>query len=112
MDEIKLGFYCPDCEVNMVPSIRQTGSKIGVYCGRCDKWIRWVNNGRDMREIINSLPDLGDKTYRWFRYRYKKPYVVCGDCNALLYDTNEPPAKRWFDLTRAKFCPNCGKEFI
>lgn len=110
---MKFEFKCPKCK-ETAPTLRQMGTKIGVYCKNCGKWLFWVNDRYEMRKVKKAILDSqsDDKAWRDFSYRKDGIVVSCGECNSMLYDDRQPAPGRYFNLKNAKFCPNCGKEFI
>ena len=62
-------FECPKCKSRDV-FISKSGNNIGLYCGDCGTWIKWMNkneirlaqrqidyNNKKFAELIESLPD-------------------------------------------------------
>lgn len=68
MRDLKV-FECHKCKSRDL-FMKKSGNNIGLYCGDCGAWIKWINknevrlvqrqiekNDKELDELIESLPD-------------------------------------------------------
>lgn len=48
-------FECPKCHSNDV-FIEESGNQIGLYCGDCGKWIKWLN--KDEARLVKRQENI------------------------------------------------------
>lgn len=107
-------YTCPKCGSKDVIT-RAAGRRMGVYCAKCNAFIAWVGYKQMMklnRELRNNLPEnMAIKQV----YKSKSTGVIrwaCSKCNCLLYTSTASAPEGQFNLSAAKFCPLCGREFV
>lgn len=96
-------------------SVKLIGSKIGTYCRACNSWIQWINY-RNIDYLYRTLQNKGlipeNASYKRIG-KFKNAHLVrCSNCRCQLHHSGAPAPAGQFDLIDAKFCPQCGKEFL
>ena len=107
-------FVCERCGSTNL-KVLQVNSKTGLYCAECKSFIRWLNRKIDVREAYERLIPkdavVGKAIKKIIKYG-RTTTIRCEKCDCLLFSSNETRPAGQFDLIDAKFCPNCGVEFI
>ena len=106
-------FKCSKCECTEV-HIRQAGKHTGLYCSKCNAWIKWLSKPevKEAYEYIKKSYDDKKVSFRTFHKRNGATVIRCSECGCQLYHSNMPKPQGQFDLIDAKFCPLCGLELI
>ena len=104
---------CEKCGCNKVYA-KPSSRRIELYCADCDAWICWTTYAK-MCELYKKKDDsdLNDKVA--LKKILKKNRIItmrCSKCDCLLYNSTKPKVQYRFNLVNAKFCPQCGREFI
>ena len=90
-------FVCPKCNSKDLFT-KANGNQIGLYCGDCGKWIKWLS--KDESRIFDEQQkrnlDVVDKPNN---------KIQCAACGYLAEE------KDWYNSSiheRIKICPKCG----
>ena len=91
------GFECLKCGSKNT-FIKPNGNSIGLYCGDCGKWIKWLSKEevRIYEEQQKQKVDISDNKIKG---------IQCAACGFL------DDEKSWYNSslhTRIKICPKCG----
>lgn len=104
---------CKKCGRNNF-EVRQANSKTGLYCKDCGAWNKWLSNkerNEYYKEEMAKSMNRG-KVARSFTKRGEISIIKCGSCGCQLYNSKAPNPIGQFNLLYAKFCPQCGIEFL
>ena len=107
-------FTCPKCGSTSF-DLKQAGRYTEIVCRDCGTFIRYLRNGNDIKRAFEMLRKEG-RDMRAQKIIKKIGDVVtvrCDVCNTILYSSALPPVPRGqYDVLKANYCPNCGKEFV
>lgn len=70
-------FECNKCgsfDVYLKPS----GSQIGLYCGDCGKWIKWV--GKEEKRLVERYIEIRNSSFSKPKYSYETAKQIIFDC--------------------------------
>lgn len=110
-EEIKV---CPRCGSTKT-TVKQTKQRTGLYCVECSKWLQWLWSGKEIKKAYDDMFVAGDLEGKGYKKIFKyggNTTIRCSTCNCLLYSSKAGEPIGQFDLINAKFCPNCGLEFV
>lgn len=90
-------FVCPKCNSKDLFT-KANGNQIGLYCGDCGKWIKWLSKdeSRIFEEQQKRNSGIADKSDN---------KIQCAACGYLAEE------KDWYNSSihgRIKICPKCG----
>lgn len=108
-----MDYRCAKCDTTDV-FINQAGKQTGLYCSNCSAWIKWLTKEeiKEVSEYIKERHGDKDAAMRVFKKRLGATIIRCSECGCQLYNSSTPKPQGQFDLIDAKYCPQCGKEFI
>lgn len=95
--------------------VKQSNTKTGLYCSDCGALVQWLKRKVDIREAYNILLNNNDVRGKAIKkvVKYGRTTTIrCEKCNCLLFTSSVGVPYGQFDLIDAKFCPNCGVEFV
>lgn len=107
-------YSCRKCSSENV-YVKQANKLTGMYCADCGAWIQWLTYRETLRTYDymkkkGLLPE-GKAYKRVGRFR-TSTIVKCSNCSCQLFHSDSLKPLGQFDLIDAKFCPQCGFEFI
>lgn len=107
---------CPKCG-DTHPKVRQMRTKTGLYCSKCNQFIRYIRDDEMWRITKESrLASKNDKGSAFKRVLKDDQTGItrirCSNCRCQLFNSNAPEPIGQFNLKDAKFCPLCGSNFV
>ena len=107
-------YVCARCGSENI-CIKQANKRTGMYCSDCGAWIQWLSY-REMLRTYNHMKESGllpdGRAYKRVSQFKTGRIVKCSNCGCQLFHSESPKPLGQFDLIDAKFCPQCGWEFL
>lgn len=108
-----MDFECKKCGSERI-GVKTLEGKAQIYCRDCGAFIQHVEY-KNLSAVFKYMKRYGydeGKTFKRIVKRNGCYLVRCGNCSCQLYRTGSQAPDGQFDLLDAKFCPQCGAEFI
>ena len=45
---------CNNCNMNLLPTLKNKGPHIGAYCSFCGKWIKWLDKEEKLKYVSSN----------------------------------------------------------
>ena len=94
--------------------IKPKSNHLGLYCSNCGAWIKWLTQkeANDIYEYMQQNQRNEGRAFKKVKKVGKANMMRCSVCRCQLYNSACPAPVGQFNLVGAKFCPQCGREFI
>ena len=104
---------CRKCDSTDV-EVKTSGNRTGAYCRKCGAWIKWMSYEEIQKYYrkFKETKDSDNKAYKTTRKLNGHTIIKCSNCDTQLYNSGAGAPQGQFNLINAKYCPNCGMEFI
>ena len=107
-------YKCRKCN-SLNVCVKQSGKRVGLYCSDCGAWLEWLTYD-GMQRAYKHLKDSGllpeGVAFKQIGRFHGGTIVRCSECRCQLSHSQAPIPTGQFNLIDAKFCPQCGKEFV
>lgn len=108
-----MDFECKKCGSEYI-GVKTIEGKAKIYCKDCGAFIKNIDY-KELNAVFRYMKRYGyddGKTFKNISNRNGYSLLRCANCGCQLYRTGAPRPVGQFDLLDAKFCPQCGREFV